>query len=72
MDWWPGLRVFFRHAPSWVTDISKEMNRIKDLEESLWMNLFDEANKSIATGSHKASEVLPPNDHSPENSKASI
>ncbi|RTE79885.1 hypothetical protein BHE90_005644 [Fusarium euwallaceae] len=55
MDWWPGLRVLFRNAPSWITGISKEMTRLKNLEEDLWMELLNEAKQSIERGSQRAS-----------------
>ncbi|KAH7110698.1 cytochrome P450 [Dactylonectria macrodidyma] len=55
MDWWPELRGFFRNAPSWITGISKEMERLKNLEEDLWMELLNEAKQSIDRGSQRAS-----------------
>ncbi|KAM5383743.1 hypothetical protein ACJZ2D_001732 [Fusarium nematophilum] len=55
MDWWPELRGFFRNAPSWITGISKEMERLKNLEEDLWMELLNEAKHSIDRGSQRAS-----------------
>ncbi|TPX18614.1 uncharacterized protein E0L32_002471 [Thyridium curvatum] len=55
MDWWPELRTIFRHAPSWITGISKEMERLRNLEDELWMSLLNETKASIEHGSQKAS-----------------
>ncbi|KAH8677106.1 cytochrome P450 [Ilyonectria robusta] len=57
MDWWPELRGFFRNAPLWITGISKEMERLKNLEEDLWMDLLNEAKSSIEHGSQRASKL---------------
>lgn len=57
MDWWPELRGFFRNAPLWITGISKEMERLKNLEENLWMDLLNEAKSSIEHGSQRASKL---------------
>ena len=56
MDWWPSLRSIFRNAPEWISGISKEMERLKVLEEDLWMSLLDETKANIASGSQRASQ----------------
>lgn len=58
MDFWPSLRILFRRAPSWITNISKEMERLKTLEDGLWLRLLNEAKHAIAAGSAKSSEYL--------------